>query len=391
MKYSTVIDIGSSKVMCMIASPNPDGAIAVEGLGMCEYRGYRFGNLPSPGVLSAALESAVKQAQTESGIKVHSACIGVPVPFTNIFINSLEIAINSKDSVITGSDINYLLDCAVDFVPPEGYKLMHSTPFGYKSDGIPLSDSPVGKRAGRLSAKFSHSLVRSDFKTLVTKSLKSHGIKAGPFVSTAMASALFMIPYRYRSSGAILIDCGGSHCDVLSFLDDALITTESIGMGGLHIASDLSLGLRIPFSAAEQLKRNYKFNYDYGDSVEHIQIPGEGIVSIENSLIKMITEARTEELGEMLSDAIYRIELNPEKKLPVYMIGSGIALMDGGVEYLSALIGRPIRCDVSDSEHQNLLRLIPALGLAQFMLFGDGAGLPAGKNIFQNIKEFFIS
>ena len=391
MKYSTVIDIGSSKVMCMTASPNPDGAIAVEGLGVCEYRGYRFGNLPSPGVLSAAIENAVKQAQAESGVRIRSACIGVPAPFTNIFINSLEILINPKDPVISVSDINYLLDCAVNFVPPEGYKLMHSTPFDYKADGISLSDSPIGKTAKRLSAKFSHSLVRTDFKTLVVKCLKSLGIKAEPFVSTAMASALFMIPYRERNSGSILIDCGGSHCDVMSFRDNALISSESIGMGGLHIANDLAIGLRIPFSAAEHIKRNYKFDHDYGNTVEHIQIPGEGIAAIDNSLVKMIAEARTEELGEMLSEAIYRIELSPEKRLPIYMIGSGIALMDGGVGYLSSLIGRPIRCDVSDSEHENFLRLIPALGLAQFMLFGDGAGLPASKNILQNIKEFFIS
>ena len=391
MKYSTVIDIGSSKVICMTASPNPDGAIAVEGLGVCEYRGYRYGNLPSPGVFSSALENAVKQAQKESGIRIRSACIGVPAPFTNIYINSVEVPVNSRNSVISDYDINYLLDCAVDFVPPAGYKLMHSTPFDYKADGIALNDSPIGKTAERLSAKFSHLLVRSDFKALTVKCMKSLGIKAEPFVSEALASALFMIPYRERSKGAILIDCGGSHCDVFSFSNNALIASECIGMGGLHIANDLALGLRIPFSAAEHLKRNYRFNYDYGNSIEHIQIPGEGIAAIENSTVKMIVEARTDELGEMLSDSIYRIELNPEKRLPVYMIGSGIALMDGGIEYLSYLIGRPIRCDVSDSEHENLLRLFPALGLAQFMLFGDGASLPASKNIFQNIKEFFIS
>lgn len=391
MRYDTVIDIGSSKVICMTVSPNPDGAIAVEGMGVCEYRGYRYGNMPSLGALSSAMENAVRKAQAESGVRIRSACIGVPVPFIDTVISSIEISIDPKRGAVMESDINFLMDTALDFVPSEGFSLMHSTPFAYTADGIPLEGSPVGKRAKRLGAKFSHSLVKTEFRTLVIKALKSLGIKADPFISTAMAAALFMIPYRERRSGAILIDCGGSHCDLVNIADDAVISAESIGMGGAHIANDLALGLRIPLSAAERIKRNYKFNYDYGNSIEHIQIPGEGLVAIEASVIKMITEARMEELGEILSEALYKIELNDAKNRPVYLVGSGIALMDGGAEYLSSLIGRPVRCDVSDEEHENFLRLTPALGLAQFMLFGGGAGLAARKNVFQNIKEFFIS
>ncbi|HRM26207.1 MAG TPA: hypothetical protein PKZ81_08225, partial [Clostridia bacterium] len=117
MKQSVIIDIGSSKVLAMVVCPAADGAIIVQNAEERTYSGYRFGELPNAAALSDTLESIASALRSSQGIRLRSACVGVPAPFTKTLLNSCRQPVESRSHRVTEPDIDLLLEQAADFTP----------------------------------------------------------------------------------------------------------------------------------------------------------------------------------------------------------------------------------------------------------------------------------
>lgn len=169
---------------------------------------------------------------------------------------------------------------------------MHSSLFNFELDGMAAEHSP----SARPQRKFRRMRRIPSLTRLSPQSFRmrfaQQALPADPFVSSQLTGALFTIPEPDRENGAILIDCGGQHCDVSLIYDNALLCSESIGIGGEHFTRDIAYGLRLPFSTAESIKRRYVFGLDYGGSVERVMIPGEGLATLSCGAIQSVIEAR---------------------------------------------------------------------------------------------------
>ena len=187
MKHTTVIDIGSSKVSCMSAGTAADGALVIHGIESRRYPGYRLGSLPRSAGLIEALDSALAALQENTGLHIRSVSVGVPAPFVRTAVTYGEIEVDSRNNRVTAADMDWLFDTASDFELPEGYELMHSTPFDYRLDGAPCDGDPIGLPADKLAASFCHAFVDRRFASLVTGILDGFGITVSSFVSCSMA------------------------------------------------------------------------------------------------------------------------------------------------------------------------------------------------------------
>lgn len=393
MRHSAVLDIGSSKVICMVVSSEPDGAIVVHGIGSRQYDGYRFSSLPGVRSLREAVEGALRRAERESHTRIKEVCVGIPSPFLSVFAEESEVSVTSKNGRVSVSDIDMLLEDSLEFEQPSGFSLIHSTPIEYRIDGSPVIGSPIGLPAAKLAAEVSHCYIDDRFRNVVIEALYDIGVSVHSFVSSALATACFIIPEEQRLRGSVLVDCGGSHTDVTLLCGNAILALDSIGIGGNHITSDLRYGLRLPDSVAEDIKRRYVFSLDYGDSVERIRVPGEGIFEVEHSLIQLIVESRAEELCEHIGASL-PISCAPEA--PVWLVGGGLALIRGSQEFLARCIGRNVEATMPWMSAHSSVNYAAAFGLADFTLFrlGSSNGVKsfqsARKNAFmRSIKEIF--
>lgn len=156
MKFSAVLDIGSSKVIAAAVTSAPKGALSVRGMGICPYRGYRLGMLPSKKELASAIASAVELCEEESGLKIRSVCVGVPVPFTKAVVSSAMLRSGFGGAKVVEADIDRIIMLSAPKEPPEGFELMHSTPFDFVVNGNKAVSDPVGIRVSSLEAKVSH-------------------------------------------------------------------------------------------------------------------------------------------------------------------------------------------------------------------------------------------
>lgn len=388
MRYNTVLDIGSSKVICMVVSADNDGAIIVHGMGVVPYEGYRPFELPDINGLSNAVRQAVQKAAAESQRRIREVCVGVPSPFMRLYNSVGEVKIASKDGRIANDDIEFLLESSLSFEEPEGYSLIHSTPCRYAVDGTAVEGSPIGLPAERLSASVSHCYVDDGYKSAVTGILRSMGLDADMFISSALATAYFTIPEEARRDACILCDCGGTHTDLSLIADNALCASDCIPIGGMHFTNDLCYGLRLPESIGEDIKKRYVFGLDYGDSSELVRIPGEGVFEIEHSLIQLIIESRAEELCEMIGEACAKLECGAD----IWLVGGGLALMRGAGDFLAKQLDRKVTTSMPFISRSSTVGYAAAFGLADFALFRCGkqsALKSGGRRLLRSLDRQF--
>ena len=91
-QYTAVLDIGSSKVICLICSPDGKDSIVVHGAGIREYKGYKRGIMEDEQQFSDAVVDALALAEGEARRRVREISVGVPAPFTKLVLHEGEVS-----------------------------------------------------------------------------------------------------------------------------------------------------------------------------------------------------------------------------------------------------------------------------------------------------------
>src|SRR5699024_10212024 len=125
-----------SKVICLICSSDGQDGIVVHGAGIREYKGYKRGVMEDEQQFSDAIVDAIALAENEARRRVREISVGVPAPFTKLVLHGGEVAPSARNKRVSHRDIDELINASLDFEPPEGYELIHSTPVEFVVDGV---------------------------------------------------------------------------------------------------------------------------------------------------------------------------------------------------------------------------------------------------------------
>lgn len=393
--YTSLLDIGSSKVVCLICSPSGKDGIVVHGAGIGPYSGYRRGLFADDSQLISAIADSVSAAEHEAKRRVRDLAVGVPAPFSHLALHKAEVEVSSRSGRIGQRDIEELINRSLEFEQPEGFELTHSTPVEFMVDGAERHDPPIGEKAAVLSGLMSHAYVSSYFKRLAAEALLRIDLEADMFISVPLSQSLFIIPEEDRFDGALLIDVGYTHTDISYVKHSALISCSSIDVGGAHFSGDLAFGLKIPADSAEDIKRRYVYSLDYQDSIDTIRVGG-GTLRIEHEAIQYIVESRTDELAKLIINAVETMGLKLCEGFPVYLTGGGVALMRGSGEYLGKCLSTPVEVRMRWMPRLSSPNYTSAFGVMDFMTHSqDDAGevrLETGARgrMMKKIKDFFV-
>ena len=71
------LDIGTSKVRCVVGEPGDDGKMNIVGLGEAESRGLRRGIVTGAEAVSESIRKAVGEAERVSGLEIDSAVVNL--------------------------------------------------------------------------------------------------------------------------------------------------------------------------------------------------------------------------------------------------------------------------------------------------------------------------
>ncbi len=363
MKPAAVLDIGSSKIVCLCGSfVNRDG-ITVHGVSVCPYNGYQAGAFSDYRSLHNAIVEAVSKAEQEARMRIREAAISVPAPFCKMILTEASLPIGSRSKRVLAEDIDDVISLSLKKVKLSGYVLMHSTPVSFTVGGVVSSALPTGAKTEELGALVSHMYVQEEFIRAMEQALAPLDIEISMSVSSQLCAALAVIPEKERVRPAILIDVGYTHTDVSIVENAALTDMRSLDVGGKHLTSDLAFGLDIPLETAEQVKRRFVFLQEPLSSTEIVRTPN-GAKRVDHAAIELILEARAGELVSLIRTAIKEMGVSSEASPVTYLTGGGIAMMKGGIDYLKRGLHLNIQRDtpwVADMDTPNYTSCFAAL------------------------------
>ncbi|MCE5188026.1 MAG: pilus assembly protein PilM [Eubacteriales bacterium] len=363
MKPAALLDIGSSKIVCLCGSfVNRDG-ITVHGVSVCPYKGYQGGVLSDQRSLNNAVVEAVSKTEQEARMRIREMAISVPAPFCKIVMTEAALPIGSRGKRVMAEDIDDVISLSLKKVKLSGYVLMHSTPVSFSVGGVVSSTLPTGAKTEELGALVSHMYVQEAFLGAMEQALTPLDIEVSMSVSSQLCGALAIIPEKERVRPAILIDVGYTHTDVSLVENAALTDARTIDVGGKQIATDLAFGLDVPLETAEQVKRRYVFLQEPLSVTEIVRTPTSA-KKVDHAAIELIIEARANELVSLIRAALKEMGISSEASPVTYLTGGGLAMMKGGIDFLKRGLQLSIQRDtpwVADMDTPNYTSAFAAL------------------------------
>ena len=397
MKPAAVLDIGSSKVVCLCGSMADGDGIVVHGAGVCTYEGYRDGAFIDKQSLHNAVVEALQKAEQESRIRIRDVALTVPAAFSDLLLTDATLSLG-KPRKTEAADIDRLIALSLEKCKKKpGYTLMHSTPVFFLVDGVSSTEVPEGITTDEISALISHMFVQEAYIRTVQESLDDMGVEISMCVSAQLGESVMLIPEKERVRPAVLIDVGYHQTEISVVENTALTAISTLPIGGYQFASDLSFGLDVPMDAAEQAKRRYVFSLDLQEKNEVLRTAA-GSKKVSRSAISYIIEARATELAGMLRREMENMGVNLEARPAVYVSGGGLLMMRGGLDFMRKALNLPLKRDMPWTPRLSSPNYCSAFGALDFVLKANrpqedttasGSEEKLGS-LLKKIKEFFM-
>ena len=375
MKPVTVLDIGSSKIVCLSGGFDRRDGLKIQGVSVCTYNGYQDGVFLDEQSLHDAVIAAVRGHEKETHCRVRDIALTVPHAFSKLVVSEGTLLIEGHRRV-TDADVDEVINRSLGGIDAEDYVLMHSTPVCFIADGETVSGMPTGVRAGELTARVSHMYASKAYIKTFEEILRGIGVEIRLSLSSGLSNALTVIPEVDRIRPSVLIDIGYLATDISVIENSAIIDCRSIAVGGRQFAGDLSFGLDIPIETAELVKRRYVFLQAPLSSTELVRLP-DGVRRVDQGVIRLIMEARANELSGLIAAALNEMGITPDTGSTVYLTGGGLAMQKNGVDYLGQNLQMAVREDTPWVQDMDTPNYTSAFAALDFVIRAIGDAEPA--------------
>lgn len=344
------IDIGTTKVCTVVGEVVAEQPLRILGVGIAAANGLNRGMVENLRDASESVRASVEQAERSSGTRILSAHVGLAGPHISGQNNRGIVAIPDRDVPISQDDVNRVLDGARVISIPTNREIMHAVPRYYIVDGQDHVTDPVGMYGQRLDAETHLISGLSTVLQNATKCVESAGVQVETLIVSSLASAEAVLEAEERKQGVVLADIGGGTTDIVVFTEGSVCHTAVLPVGGNHITRDLVIGLRCPYQSAEDAKALYGHaipsEVDAEETVELDVFGAEGRKSVERRRIAEISQARIEEICEMVIREVRRAVHDDVLSAGMVLTGgtanlAGIALAAERVTGLPVRVGAP--------------------------------------------------
>ncbi len=353
----SVVDIGSSKVCCVIARLTPSSgarelsmrshSVEILGFGHQRSRGIKSGVVVGMVEAEQALRLAIDSAERASGLAVDSLIMSVSAGRLGSDTFSSSVVIGDRE--VDQGDIDAAMAAGVDHVYREDRTILHALPIGYSLDGESGIENPISM-AGRELGVDMH-MVGADSAPLLNleNCINRSHMSVEAMVASPYASGLSTLVADETRMGCACIDMGGGTTTVSIFLGSHLVFVDAIAVGGNHVTRDLARVLSTAEADAERIKVLHGTASPQEASLtDTIYIPPIGdpdeqsLSQISPSQIGHIIRPRIEETLEMVRDRISASGFAAAAGNRVVLTG-GASQLPGVSDVASQILGANVR------------------------------------------------
>lgn len=248
------LEIGTSKISVVVGESRSEGTVHILGCGKATSCGVRKGEIVDIEAAGKCIREALVEAEEQSNVSIGQVYLGVTGGHFESFNNRCPIDIAGERQEIDEEDCEDLIAMARGCAIPSQNDIIHSILQHYSIDGQTGVLNPVGLLGSKLEAEFH--IIHGSTKRIQNsiRCVKEVGPEVLLVAFNAVASAVAVLSTDQKNLGALVIDIGGGTTDYVVYVDGVIKLSGSLPVGGDHLNSDISIGLRILMTHAEKLK-----------------------------------------------------------------------------------------------------------------------------------------
>jgi cell division protein FtsA len=350
------LDIGTSKIACMIARLKPcppsdalrgrSHAVELIGYSQIQSRGVKAGAVIDLAECEQAVRHAVAVAERMAKVRVESVLLSVSGGRLQGCL--IEAAADIKGGAVTAADVTRVTSTGMRHATGDGRTVLHALPVGYALDGVKGIRDPRGMVARQFGVDMnvvtSDATVARNLMLVVERChLDVEAMASGPYVA-----GLSVLTDDEADIGAAVIEMGAGTTTMAIYSGGRFVHASGFALGGQHITMDLARGLGACIADAERIKTLYGTVLTGGsDARELMSVPSAGddretpqVVS--RATIANIVRHRAEEIFEMVRDRLADSPFAAEPRARVVLSG-GASQLTGIPDLASQILSRPVR------------------------------------------------
>ncbi|WP_151703177.1 cell division protein FtsA [Nitrincola alkalilacustris] len=352
------LDIGTSKVVCLVGELRPDGSIEIVGVGSHPATGMKRGVVVNIDTTVAAIQRAVEEAELMAGCKIHSVSAGIAGSHISSLNSHGIVAV--RDREVSDYDLERVIDAARAVAIPADQKILHILPQEYMIDNQEGIKEPLGMSGVRLEAKVH--LVTGAINAIqnIDKCIRRCGLEVDAIVLEQLASSYSVLTEDEKDLGVCMVDIGAGTTDIAIFTGGAIRHTAVIPIAGDQVTNDIAMALRTPTQHAEKIKIKYACalaQLAHPDEMIKVASVGDRPArDLSRQSLAEVVEPRYEELFTLVQAELRRSGFEGLVAAGIVLTG-GTSKMEGAVELAEEVFHMPVRLAVPDGVRgmENLL------------------------------------
>ena len=338
------LDIGTSKVVAMVAELGDDGQLQVVGIGAQESRGLKRGIVANIESTVLSIKRAIEEAELMADCKINAVTVSMGGNHISSMNSHGIVAIQAGE--VSELDLERVIDAARAVALPSGQKILHILPQEYVIDGQEGIQDPLGMAGVRLEVKVHIVTCALNVSQNIIKCVSRCDLNLDDIVLNALASSYAVLTDDEKELGVCLVDMGGGTIDVAVFTAGAIRHTAVIPVAGDQVTNDIAMALRTPTVHAENVKVRYACALaQLTDLSESIKVPSVGdrpARDLSRQALADVVQPRYEELYTLVQAELRRSGYEELIAAGMVLTG-GTAQMEGAVELAEEIFHMPVR------------------------------------------------
>lgn len=246
------LDIGTTKIVCLIATPDEHGELTVTGIGHQLARGIKSGVVTDVSEACTSITAAVHAAEQMAGVTVEDVIVSVNG--TNLKSRNVAVELDVLADGVSDQDIADIISEGCASLESADQTVLHCFPMQYTLDTTRGLRDPRGMIGKKLGADLQIITARESYLRNLNHCIAKAHLNISDYVMASHASALAVLEKDEMDLGVTLIDMGGGVTSFSVFAGGRNVYSDSIPVGGNHVTSDIAQGLSTSLHHAERLK-----------------------------------------------------------------------------------------------------------------------------------------
>ncbi len=326
------LDIGTSKIVTIVAELQADNNIEVVGLGQHASKGLKKGVVIDIELTVQSVQRALEEAELMADCKIEHVFSGISGSHIKSYNSHGMVKI--KEGEVMQSDVDYVIETAKAMSLPADQEILHCLTQEFEIDGQNDVRSPLGMSGKRLDVRVHIVSGAISAAENIMKCIKRCGVNPISLTLQPLASGKAVLTEDERELGVCLIDIGGGTTDIAIYKNGTIRHTAVLPIAGDQMTNDIAIAFRTRTATAEEIKIQHGCAYtQLADSEETIEVPG-----VDEREARELPIARLSEVLETRIEELYKMVLSELQSSGMeQLIDAGIVIT-GGASMMKGMV-----------------------------------------------------